>query len=421
MKILQKIGFLILLCMIGMPFVSASSLSAYSSRTNVSVGSSVSVTVKATDAAGKVKVSSSDTSILSGGGTVWVENGSASVSFTAKKKGTATIRVSAVDVASLSSAKALNYNKSITIKVGNSSFNNNINNTPKEDDKPKSSINTLDFLSISGYSISPKFDSNTSEYKIELDSAIEKVKINAKATDSNATISGTGNRNLEEGMNTLNIVVRAENGSKRTYTIKANVKEQNPIKVNIDNKEYTVVKKEKDLPKVSDYYQVKKIMIDKQEVAAYYSDITKYTLVALKDSEGNIQLYIYDEKNNQYTLYREIEFSKIAIYIKENQPFEVPSDFKKATLILNENTFHVYQYKNSNYYLFYGLNIENGNEGLYLYDKKEDTIQRYFDLESKELYRSTQKLYKICIILGGAFIALFLSTMIVLIRKGKKV
>lgn len=47
--------------------------------------------------------------------------------------------------------------------------------------------------------------------------------VKATPNDSKATVSGTGKITLKEGKNTVEVVVTAENGSKRTYTITVNV------------------------------------------------------------------------------------------------------------------------------------------------------------------------------------------------------
>lgn len=47
--------------------------------------------------------------------------------------------------------------------------------------------------------------------------------VKATPADSKATVSGVGNITLKEGKNTVNVVVTAENGNKRTYSITVNV------------------------------------------------------------------------------------------------------------------------------------------------------------------------------------------------------
>ena len=79
----------------------------------------------------------------------------------------------------------------------------------------KSAVNTLDSLSLTGATIN--FDKNTTTYNVTIDAS--STTISATKTDSYSTISGTGNKTLKYGANSFNVVVTAENGTKKTYTI----------------------------------------------------------------------------------------------------------------------------------------------------------------------------------------------------------
>lgn len=81
-------------------------------------------------------------------------------------------------------------------------------------------VNTLKSLSIDGLTISPTFSSGTTSYSAS--TTTNSIKINASATDSNATISGIGTQTLKNGKNTFNIVVTAEDSSTKKYTITVN-------------------------------------------------------------------------------------------------------------------------------------------------------------------------------------------------------
>lgn len=76
--------------------------------------------------------------------------------------------------------------------------------------------NTLKSLTINGSSISG-FNSSTLNYNYKTDSS--SIKIAAVANSSVAKVSGVGSKNVNYGTNTYNIVVTAENGSKKTYKI----------------------------------------------------------------------------------------------------------------------------------------------------------------------------------------------------------
>ena len=86
-------------------------------------------------------------------------------------------------------------------------------------DPSKSSDNTLKSLSIDNVTLTPAFDKNTTSYTATVDSLVSKINIKATANDSKAEIDGTGEKTLENIENSFNIVVTAENNSKKIYTI----------------------------------------------------------------------------------------------------------------------------------------------------------------------------------------------------------
>ena len=63
------------------------------------------------------------------------------------------------------------------------------------------------------------FMPGTTTYDVTVPQDVETIEVYATAQDSGATISGTGNKTLEYGANVLNVVVTAEDGTTKTYTI----------------------------------------------------------------------------------------------------------------------------------------------------------------------------------------------------------
>ena len=63
------------------------------------------------------------------------------------------------------------------------------------------------------------FRSATTSYSVTVPADTESVEVYAEAQDSSATVTGTGTVNLQEGENTVNVVVTAEDGTTKTYTI----------------------------------------------------------------------------------------------------------------------------------------------------------------------------------------------------------
>ena len=85
--------------------------------------------------------------------------------------------------------------------------------------------NRLSSLSISGYNITPSFSSDNYSYTVELPSNVNNVNIKANADDASATVSGSGDIELNSSNSTVDIIVTAQNGTKEKYSI--NIKRGN--------------------------------------------------------------------------------------------------------------------------------------------------------------------------------------------------
>ncbi|WP_278869190.1 SH3 domain-containing protein [Ruminococcus bicirculans (ex Wegman et al. 2014)] len=89
--------------------------------------------------------------------------------------------------------------------------------------KPTSSgdnNNYLKSLSVSGTSISPKFDKFTASYTAKVNAEVSSVTVNANSLGKSAKVSGKGKVSLKTGENTIKVTCTAASGVKRTYTIK---------------------------------------------------------------------------------------------------------------------------------------------------------------------------------------------------------
>lgn len=91
--------------------------------------------------------------------------------------------------------------------------------------------NWLSSLKIGNYDIG--FDAGkTSGYSLEVGGAVSSVNITATTVNSKAKVEGVGTVALKEGNNIINIVVTAENGDMRTYTVNItrNIENKIPLK-----------------------------------------------------------------------------------------------------------------------------------------------------------------------------------------------
>ena len=384
--------------------VYAASLGISASSRSVVNGGSVRVTVNASGLIGKFSITSSNGSVLSGGtSSVWLENESKTYTFSAKSVGNATITVKALDVAD-TSGNPYSGSRSVSINVVK----------PRE----KSTNNNLKSLSVEGYTLSPEFNKDTLEYTVELEASVEKIMVNAEKADSYASLSGGGEITVSEGDNRIEIKVTSETGKEKVYVINAVVKDSNPITTTVEDKKLTVVKKASSLTK-PDLFEETKIKINEMEVPAFYNEATKTTLVGLRDENGKIELYIYDQDKNSYQKYLTLVGTEFHLIQKEAKG--IPEGYQKVTKKIDDIEYTAYQKDKSDFLLLYGTILENGNEGWYSYDTKEKTLQRY----NKDIVESITKEYQDIqdtdhkVIIGLAVLSsvLALTTMILALRK----
>ena len=282
--------------------------------------------------------------------------------------------------------------------------------------------NNLKSLSVDGLKLTPGFNKNTTEYKVEATSNTERVKVNASKEDSKASVSGTGTHDVTEGENKIKVTVTAENGSTKTYTIIVNVSDPNPINIKINDKDYTVVKRESKLESPKNYEKTE-ITISEQKVPAFYNETNNFTLVGLKDTDGNIKLYIYNKDTNEYKEYSETTLSQNKIY---PLPLDKEIDgYTKTTIKINEIEYEAYTDETNEFYIIHAKDLDTGKDNYFTYDKINNTIIRFHEKEEikDETPNCDSKLKqykKMLILLFSETIIIFLILICILISKISK-
>lgn len=109
----------------------------------------------------------------------------------------------------------------------------------------KSSNNYLKNLSIGKYEITPNFDKQIINYEVKTEITENKIMVKAEADDEKASISGTGEIELNSGENNITVDVTAEDGTVRSYYIKV-VKELKE-KLRLSNISLVAMSNEKDV------------------------------------------------------------------------------------------------------------------------------------------------------------------------------
>ena len=426
---MKKISYLIIMIMMLLCLTTgvnaAASLST--NKSTVSVGGTFKTTVSLSGvAAWEVHVSSNgpakNCSINSADTTSDAMNGSKSYSVTCTATGEGKVTIKLTGNTTTAEGVYQDISGTKTVTVTKKTVTNNNTQT-----QALSAVNNLKSLSIGDYELSPVFDPGTTSYNVTVPRGTSIVNILAETEHDKAIISGTGEKTVSEGMNSFEIIVTAENGAQKTYILNIDV-EEDPIIVNMNKQDYTIVKQEQAMPEVSSYYSSIKLSYKYSlngeeviyELPAYYSEITKYNLLALKDEKGNIALYIYDEKNNKFTLYNEYNFGNIVLYNIPAPKNKTLKDMIKTTIVINNNELESYQFtEGSDYSLLYGINVNTGNEGWFMYDSEENTLQRYNIDDITKLIDKNNK-YIMVVLLLSVICFFMLTSLLIFLNKTKK-
>ena len=232
-KILSIVTVLVLVLSILPTSVFAKgSYSVSASKTTLNVGKTATLTITAKSSAGKFTVTSSNPAVATvNKSSLWIdgshENMSSRVTIKAVAAGTATITVTPENVSD-DEYNLLTNKKTITITVKKpTTTTTTTNKTEKEENKKdktpekvtvtKSSDATLKSLK-SGKTVID-FNKNKTSYTVKVDKTITSLGLKAVANNSKAKVKVTGDENFVTGENLVKVVVTAENGTQKTYTI----------------------------------------------------------------------------------------------------------------------------------------------------------------------------------------------------------
>ncbi len=214
----------------------AASYSVNINKSQLEVGQSTTLTINANEVYGKVIISA-DSKVTLDKNEIFLEGKPQSINVTAEEIGTCTIKVTPQNLYDNDEqpVPAEPKNIPLTIKAkatqsetsdnnnnnSNNSSSNNNNSTDTEEKEEKSSNANLASLTIGSGTLTPKFNKSTTTYAVTLEDDVTSLTVNAKAEDSKAKVEISGNTNLKQGKNPITILVTAEDGTTKTYTINA--------------------------------------------------------------------------------------------------------------------------------------------------------------------------------------------------------
>ncbi len=400
--------------------VDAASFNVSSSVKSVAPNGSFTVSIGG-DAIGRVDLSVTNGSISTT--SVWVEQNTQTITVIAGMSGQVT--VTATPVIGFSDADANLYNpgaRTVTVNVITpstpvtppvNSTGTPPSSTTTNNGQKKSTNNALLSLEVEGGMLSPDFDSKVNEYNVNLSSDTASVKISAKAEDSKAKVSGTGEIKVVPGMNTIKISVTAENGNIRTYVVKIYVDEKPNVYLPFDGKDIGLIRNLDDVE--LEGFKKDEENIDGKTISVFKNDV--YTLIYGIDEEEKKNFYILKDGC--------IENVFIPVLVGEKTYYITSSKSKDealaTTIIIGDVEVAAEKTQDEDFYVVRVLDDE-GKATEYLYDTKEATLQRrtMFCYKEKNVSKIGGFGIKVLIIVESVYIMLSTSVTVYLYRrKGK--
>lgn len=365
-------------------------ISAYAGQSNVSVGSTISVTFRASDDAMRwiYTISYSDNLTLESGSTsvsgsdAYGDSRTHTLIFRANEEGDAW--VTAYKENGLVSTDFVEANASASVQfkvVSASSPSDGYHHDDYDNVTPgKSGNNALSTLTVSAGTLTPAFDPAVTEYTLSLPQGTEKLTLTATPSDSNATVQGDGELTLQEGENTLPLVVTAENGDTKTYTVTAKVAQAPTLFLNFSGAKLGVVKDVEGVTPPTGFTAAEPVSQGGDTLPLWVDANGKHTLVYLVDEKGVAGFYLYSRTEGVLSPYLPLAYGGTT-YIYTGIPSEkaaVPG-LKAATVEAFSQTLSGWRYEDaalSDFVVLY-LMDDGGQYGYYTYDTKNATLQRF--------------------------------------------
>lgn len=365
-------------------------ISAYAGQSNVSVGSTISVTFRASDDAmrwiytisysGNLTLESGSTSVS--GSDAYGDSRTHTLIFRANEEGDAWVTAYKENGLVSTDFVEANASASVQFKVVSASspsdgyHHDDFNNaTPG-----KSGNNALSALTVSAGTLTPAFDPAVTEYTLSLPQGTEKLTLTATPSDSNATVQGDGELTLQEGENTLPLVVTAENGDTKTYTVTAKVAQAPTLFLSFSGAKLGVVKDVEGVTPPAGFTAAEPVSQGGDTLPLWVDASGKHTLVYLVDEKGVAGFYLYSRTEGVLSPYLPLVCGG-ATYIYTGIPSEkaaVPG-LKAATVEAFSQTLSGWRYEDaalSDFLVLY-LMDDGGQYGYYTYDSKNATLQRF--------------------------------------------
>lgn len=252
--------------------------------------------------------------------------------------------------------------------------------TPQTPAEKKSSDANLSALNVSTGTLAPEFSADITDYKVTLPKDATSIRVDASASDSKASVSGTGEHTLEPGDNEIKVSVSAEDGTVKNYIIVVSVDETPDVFVTYNEKKLGIVKNLSDVTP-PDTFEETTVTFEGKEVHAWKSNLRNLTLLYMIDEANEKNFYIYDTEKGVITSI----YKPMALLGRNIAIIDIPIELQKRTgMVFGEVEVDTQKLQGwtfedesfANYILLYVMD-EQGKTQYYLYEKSENTLQLY--------------------------------------------
>lgn len=259
-----------------------------------------------------------------------------------------------------------------------------------------SSDNTLKSLKISPGVLSPAFSSSTTYYTTSVDADVETLVVNAVANDANATVS-VKYANLDMGANETYVVVTAQNGDTKTYTIattrgdatenestneeesQSETEEIVEKEVSIDGTRYKVLNSFEEHPLPEGFTEFVCTDYEGLNLLAGKQESTGLVIMYLENVDGTATsgFFIYDKDSGIFYPYNTVSQPNFNYCILPLSKAGISlTGLELTTGQIAGNEVECYTDTDRTFFVFYGID-SNGVEGFYKYLISDGTIQLY--------------------------------------------
>lgn len=244
-----------------------------------------------------------------------------------------------------------------------------------------SSNNALSSLSVSAGTLTPAFDPAITEYTLSLPSRSDRLTITANPSDSRATVQGDGDISLQDGETSLSVVVTAEDGSAKAYTITVQVAQAPTLFLDYNGQRLGVVKDVSQVTPPAGFAPAEPITYSGDTLPIWTDVSGKRTLVYLMDEKTSAQgFYLFSQTTGVQSPYLPILCGSVT-YIYTDIPKELSSvsGLTPATVKAFGQTLNGWTYNDASLKDFCVLYLmdDAGSYGYYTYDSREETLQRF--------------------------------------------